>query len=175
MSHPSASPVADGHETLAGRFLTFRCGNESYGIRALAVREIIRHAPVTAVPQLPAHLLGVINLRGRIVPVVDLKRRFGLGAAEIGDRTCVVVVQCQPPGRNVVQIGLVVDAVEEVVQIAPADVAPTPDFGLAVDTSFLLGMAKVKDAVKSLLNLEYVITGGELDELAALTPSAASL
>jgi purine-binding chemotaxis protein CheW len=168
MSSTPANAPTDPARSLAGRYLTFRCGSESYGIRVLSVREIIRQAPITSVPRTPEYVRGVLNLRGRIIPVIDLKQRFGQGVAELGDRTCIVVVQISYASRDTIQMGLIVDAVEEVANISQADVAQTPDFGSNVDTSFLLGMAKVGGAVKALLNLDCVLTGEQIDGVAAV-------
>ena len=160
---PSSSTASD----LSGRYLTFRLGNESYGIGVLAVQEIIRITSITPVPQLPAHLRGVINLRGRIVPVVDLRRRFGLPADTDGERACIVVVQIRVTARGVIPMGLVVDAVEEVLTIAAGEIEPPPEFGCAVDISFLRGLARVRGAVKALLDIERVLTGEQLDAVSA--------
>lgn len=157
---------------LAGRYLTFRNGHESYGIRVLAVREIIRQAPITVVPQMPAYIRGVLNLRGKIIPVIDLKDRFGMGTAEVGDRTCIIVVQIDSVTHGTMQMGLMVDTVEEVVQITAADVSQTPEFGVNLDTSYLLGMARVKGEVKILLNLDHVLTGEQVEHLTEATTAA---
>lgn len=150
---------AQGLDRMAGKYLTFRLGLESYGIKVVRVREIIRLAAITGVPQMPAHVKGVINLRGRIVPVLDLRLKLGLGEAEHSDQACIVVVEvatAQGAGRH---MGLIVDAVEEVTQIAAADLDATPDFGTQVGTECLLGMAKVKGAVKTLLDIDRVVCG----------------
>jgi purine-binding chemotaxis protein CheW len=158
----STAPIsATGRPRLSGRYLTFRCGSESYGISVLAVREIIRQAPVTPVPGIPEHVRGVMNLRGRVIPVIDLKQRFGLGATAQGERTCIIVVQVPGASGRAVQMGLVVEAVEEVAGIGPSDVSETPDFGLGVDTSLLLGMARVRGGVKALLDIERITGAGE--------------
>jgi len=162
---PSVAPAA----SLAGRYLTFRLGAEAYGIGVLAVQEIIRITAITPVPQLPDHLRGVINLRGRIIPVVDLRRRFGLPAETDGERACIVVVQIRTAARGVVPMGLVVDAVEEVLTIAAGDIEPPPEFGCAVDIAFLRGLARVRGAVKALLDIDRVLTGEQLDATAAIT------
>jgi len=176
MSTDHGNIVTKALPSLSGRYLTFRNGPESYGIRVLAVREIIRQAPVTVVPQMPAYIRGVLNLRGKIIPVIDLKHRFGMGTAEVGDRSCIIVVQIDSATRGTMQMGLMVDTVEEVVQIAAADASATPDFGINLDTSYLLGMAKVKGEVKILLNLDHVLTGEQTDHLAEIaTPTEPSL
>ena len=162
----SHEPSTSTASALSGRYLTFRLGTESYGIGVLAVQEIIRITTITPVPQLPAHLRGVINLRGRIVPVVDLRRRFGLPADTDGERACIVVVQIRVAARGVIPMGLVVDAVEEVLTIAAGEIEPPPEFGCAVDISFLRGLARVRGTVKALLDIERVLTG-EQHEAAA--------
>ena len=117
---------------------------------------IIRQQKITPVPQLPEFVKGVINLRGRVIPVVDLRVKFGLKAG-FADRTCIVVVQVKLPSTQVVHMGLIVDSVEEVVTLAAAEIEPTPDFGARIDTAYLLGMAKVKGEVKMLLDIDRVI------------------
>lgn len=143
----------------AQRYLTFRIADETYGVRVLGVQEIIRLPVITPVPQLPAHVRGVLNLRGRVIPVINMRQRFGLPAADDHARTCVVVVQVKATNGSVVPMGLVVDSVEEVLQIAAGDIAPTPEFGGRVDTTFLLGLTKVKGNVSALLDLDRVLHG----------------
>jgi purine-binding chemotaxis protein CheW len=142
--------------SLAGKYLTLLLDREAYGIAVIKVREIIRHQKITPVPQMPASVKGVINLRGRIIPVIDLRIKFGL-AAELTERTCVVVVQVQAPSGTAMQMGLIVDAVEEVANLSAADIEPTPEFGTKIDTAYLLGMAKVKGQVKTLLDIDRVV------------------
>jgi purine-binding chemotaxis protein CheW len=141
---------------IAGKYLTVSLGNESYGIAILKVREIIRMQKITNVPQMPVYVKGVINLRGRVIPVVDLRVKFGL-AAEFADRTCIVVVQVKLPSEQTVHMGLIVDAVEEVVSLTASEIEATPDFGTKLNTEYLLGMAKVKGQVKTLLDIERVV------------------
>ncbi len=149
---------------LAGKYLTVVLDNEAYGIAVLKVREIIRLQKITPVPQMPEFVKGVINLRGRVIPVIDLRIKFGL-RAEFAERTCVVVVQIAlDAGRNI-QMGLVVDSVEEVVSLTGAEIEPTPDFGARIDTSFLLGIAKVKNVVKTLLDIERVVAPETIQRL----------
>jgi len=158
MSTPSAAPASQIAVSLAGKYLTFVLGDESYGIAVLKIREIIRLPDITAVPQMPPHIRGVINLRGKIIPVVDLRARFGLPRAEATDRTCVIVMQVNTPNGASVPMGLVVDDVEEVINLAPVDIQETPDFGSHVETDYLLGMAKIKGVVKTLLDFDRVVT-----------------
>lgn len=154
MSTATAAPAAST-SNLAGKYLTVVLENEAYGIAVLKVREIIRMQKITPVPQMPAFVKGVINLRGRVIPVVDLRVKFGV-KAEFAERTCIVVVQVKLPGQTV-QMGLIVDSVEEVVTLAANEIEPTPDFGTKIGTEYLLGMAKVKGAVKTLLDIDRVV------------------
>lgn len=148
---------SDQRSGVAGKYLTFVLGRESYGIRVLKVREIVRLVPITAVPNMPSHIKGVINLRGKIIPTVDLRIRFGLAEVETSDQTCIVVVQVDTAKATKLQMGLIVDAVEEVIHIAPADIEETPDFGTAVDTTYIVGMAKIKSVVKILLDIDRML------------------
>jgi purine-binding chemotaxis protein CheW len=157
MSHASATiaPIT-GKNSLAGKYLTVVLESEAYGIAVLKVREIIRLQKITPVPQMPPFVKGVINLRGRVIPIVDLRVKFGL-KAEFTERTCIVVVQVKLPTEQTVQMGLIVDSVEEVVTLAANEIEPTPDFGASISTEYLLGMAKVKGQVKTLLDIDRVV------------------
>ena len=159
-------------EAAAGKYLTFILGGESYAIPVLKVREIIRLTSITTVPQMPDYIRGVINLRGKIIPVMDLRLRFGFGKADTTDQNCIVVVQVKSPSGQATAMGLVVDAVEEVAQLATSDIEETPDFGSQISTAYLLGMAKIKGVVKALLDIDRVI-GGDAAELAGATPIGA--
>jgi len=143
---------------LAGKYLTFTLGRESYGIGVLKVREIIRIMDVTSVPQMPPYIKGVVNLRGKVVPVVDLRIKFELADAGMTERTCIVVAQLRTASGGSALIGFIVDGVEEVVSIATEDLEPTPDFGAALDTQYILGMAKIKGRVKTLLDMDRLIS-----------------
>jgi purine-binding chemotaxis protein CheW len=142
--------------SLGGKYLTVVLENEAYGIGVLKVREIIRMQKITPVPQMPAFVKGVINLRGRVIPIVDMRVKFGL-KAEFAERTCIVVVQVKLPSDQIVQMGLIVDSVEEVVTLNASEIEPTPDFGTKINTEYLLGMAKVKGTVKTLLDIDRVV------------------
>lgn len=135
-----------------GKFLTFFLDDEEYGLAILKVREIIRLLPITRVPRTPEAVRGVINLRGKVIPVIDLRMRFGLPEGEHTERTCIVVVQA-----NGVEFGVVVDAVSEVVDVAAADIEEAPDLGAQVSTDFLLGIAKAQGSVKLLLDIDRVL------------------
>lgn len=143
---------------LAGKYLTFALGKEEYGINILKIREIIGLMEITAVPHTPHFVKGVINLRGRVIPVVDLRLKFGLTAKEYNERTCIIVVEVQAGGGTMVQIGMIVDSVSEVLNVSGEDVDPPPSFGSDVlSTSNILGMAKVKGEVTTLLDIDQVI------------------
>jgi purine-binding chemotaxis protein CheW len=160
-----SSPATTTSQSLAGKYLTVVLDNEAYGIAVLKVREIIRMQKITTVPQMPEYVKGVINLRGRVIPVVDLRVKFGLKAV-VAERTCIVVVQVQVAAGNVVQMGLIVDSVEEVAQLSATEIEPTPEFGARVDTTYLLGLAKVKGAVKTLLDIDRVVSPDTVERLA---------
>ena len=153
-----------------GKYLTFVLGGEAYGVPVLAVREIIRLCPITPVATMPAHVRGVINLRGKIIPLVDLRLRFGLPAAEDHDRTCIVVAHVTAAAGGTRPYGVIVDAVEEVAQFTAADIEPPPDFGGAVDARFITGMAKASSGVKVLVDLDLIAAA---DTLPAAAPAAA--
>jgi len=158
--------VAGVSSSLAGKYLTVVLDGESYGIAVLKVREIIRLQKVTPVPQLPVFVRGVINLRGRVIPVIDLRTKFGLPAIDT-ERTCVVVVQVASSAGSPLSIGLMVDSVEEVVNLSANQIEPTPEFGVRLDSSCLLGMAKVNDRVKTLLDIERVVSTAVLPDALA--------
>ena len=154
-------------DSRAGKYLVFHLGREEFGIQVLKVREIMGIQDITAVPQTPPYVKGVINLRGKVIPVVDLRLKFGLPELEYTQRTCIIVVQV--PGETVsLFMGIVVDGVAEVLNLADADIEDTPAFGKEVATSYLLGMAKIKGKVKILLDIDQVLTTRELEGLEAV-------
>jgi purine-binding chemotaxis protein CheW len=150
---------------LAGKYLTFTLQGESYGVDVLKVREIIQAANITGVPQMPSYIRGVINLRGKIIPVMDLRRRFEFANATDDDHTCIVVTQVKLSDGKITPMGLVVYGVEEVIQISEADIEETPDFGGQICTDYIIGIAKVKGAVKSLLDIDGVVGADTLKKL----------
>lgn len=152
-----------------GKYLTFLLGREEFAIRVLKVREIMGIQDTTAVPQTPRYVKGVINLRGKVIPVVDLRLKFSLPEKEYSQRTCIIVVQVQM-GSVSLPTGIVVDEVSEVLNLAAGDIENTPDFGEGTGSasSYLLGMAKVKGKVKILLDIDQVLSGQELHGLDAL-------
>src|SRR6266436_1928088 len=151
----------------AGKYLTFHLSNEEFGIRVLKVREIMGIQEITAVPQTPVHVKGVINLRGKVVPVVDLRLKFALPAAEYTPRTCIIVTQVQGESAPVM-MGIVVDGVSEVLNLTAQEIEDTPDFGDEAGVRYLLGMAKVKGKVKILLDIDQVLSTPELHHLDAI-------
>ncbi|MBP8911604.1 MAG: purine-binding chemotaxis protein CheW [Phycisphaerae bacterium] len=149
-----------------GKYLTFALAHEEYGLEILKVREIIGYIEVTAVPQTPHYVRGVINLRGQVIPVVDLRAKFGMETTEVTDETCIIVVEITLGGRKS-NTGIVVDRVQEVLDIEADSIEEPPQFGASVNTDFILGMGKVGDSVKILLDIDRVLTGG--DGLAGLS------
>jgi purine-binding chemotaxis protein CheW len=135
----------------SGKFLTFALDAEEYGVEILKVNEIIGTLPITRVPGLPSHVGGVVNLRGKVIPIVYLRRKFGM-AESTSEESCIVVVQVEQRA-----IGIVVDKVSEVVNIATKDVEDVPEFGAGVDTEFLLGVAKIDGRVRLLLDIDKVL------------------
>jgi purine-binding chemotaxis protein CheW len=149
---------------VSGKYLTFTLAQERYSVPVLKVREIMRLCPVTQVPRMPPYIKGVINLRGKIVPVIDLRERFGLTPAVDVDRICIIVVQFEAPDGARPLMGMIVDVVEEVSFFADEDLELPPDFGGAIDTRFITGMAKDKDKVKTLLDIDKLLNhAGQLD------------
>ena len=144
-------------EELAGKYLTFFLAGQEFGVEITKVREILRVLDITPVPQTAHFLLGVINLRGKVIPVIDLRLRLGHPSREPDERTCIVVVEVKGrEGQNIL-ISMMVDQVNEVLQIAPEEVEPAPPFGTEVDTNYILGMAKTTQGVKILLDVDRII------------------
>jgi len=149
----SAAKVAHAR---AGKYLTFALSDEEYGLPVLKVREIIKVMDITQVPQVPGHVRGVINLRGKVIPVVDLRLKFGFPPEAYTERTCIIVVDVDLPSGKVM-MGIVVDSVSEVLNLTGTEIDAPPAFGDAVNTEYMLGLAKVKGAVKILLDLNRVL------------------
>jgi purine-binding chemotaxis protein CheW len=143
-----------------GKYLTFALGSEEYGLEILKVREIIGYMDITAVPQTPHYVKGVINLRGQVIPVVDLRAKFGMETTETTVETCIIVVETGQDNRKF-STGVVVDRVQEVLDIAGQDIEEAPQFGTAVNTDFILGMGKIGDSVKILLDIDRVLAGDD--------------
>jgi purine-binding chemotaxis protein CheW len=147
-----------------GKYLTFSLAGEEYGIGILKIKEIIGMMPVTNVPQTPAYVKGVINLRGKVIPVVDLRMRFGMEEIDYTERTCIIVVEISGPSTTVL-MGIVVDSVSEVLNIKAEDIEETPNFGTKLDSAYILGMAKMEGGVKILLDIDCVLSEKEIAEL----------
>jgi purine-binding chemotaxis protein CheW len=145
-----------GTSELAGKYLTFALGDEEYGVPVLKVREIIKMMDITAVPQVPRHVKGLINLRGKVIPVVDLRLKFSFADQGYTERTCIIVVEVALT-TSTVMMGIVVDAVSEVLTITAAEIEQTPEFGERVTTDYMKGVAKVKGKVKILVDLDRVL------------------
>jgi purine-binding chemotaxis protein CheW len=147
-----------------GKYLTFSLANEEYGIGILKIKEIIGMLPITSVPQTPEFVKGVINLRGKVIPVMDLRLRFGMPPIDYSERTCIIVVEIAGQAGTI-QIGIVVDAVSEVLNIKKDEIEETPTFGTKLNTGYILGMAKMEGGVKILLDIDQVLSGDELSLL----------
>jgi purine-binding chemotaxis protein CheW len=160
-------PAAAQADARAGKYLTFQLVNEEFGIRVLKVREIMGLQEITAVPQTPGHVKGVINLRGKVIPVIDLRLKFGLPQGEYGQRTCIIVAQVQGESGPIL-MGVVVDGVSEVLNLTAAEIEDTPDFGEESAGQYLLGMAKVKGKVKILLDIDQVLSSQDLSHLSEM-------
>jgi purine-binding chemotaxis protein CheW len=143
-----------------GKYLTFALGPEEYGLEILKVREIICYMEITAVPQTPHYVKGVVNLRGQVIPVIDLRAKFGMETTEVTEETCIIVVEISTASRKF-STGIVVDHVQEVLDIAGEDIEDAPTFGSAVNTDFILGMGKIGETVKILLDIDKVLAGDD--------------
>jgi len=151
-----------------GKYLTFSLAGEDYGIGIRKIKEIIRMMPITFLPQRSEFVKGVINLRGKVIPVMDLKLRFGMDEVVYDDRTCIIVVEIATQSGTFM-IGIVVDAVSEVLNIKGEDIEETPAFGIMLNTEYILGMAKMGGGVKILLNIDLVLNN---EDIAALEQAA---
>jgi purine-binding chemotaxis protein CheW len=165
-SRPPASLQATGYQAASSRqgekFLTFFLANEEYGIEILKVQEIIGMMGITPVPRTPHFVRGVINLRGKVITVVDLRLKFAMEPKEQTEETCIIVVQ-----THGIQMGIMVDKVSEVLDIATKDIEDAPSFGIEVNTDFILGMGKSQSKVKLLLDIDKVLTSPELKQVNA--------
>ena len=147
-----------------GKYLTFTLENEEYGIGILKVKEIIGMMSITSVPRTPEFVKGVINLRGKVIPVLDLRLKFNMGEIPYTDRTCIIVVEIDSDCATVL-IGIVVDAVSEVLNIKESNIEDTPTFGTSLNTDYILGMAKTEGSVKILLDIDKVLNQQEISRL----------
>jgi purine-binding chemotaxis protein CheW len=146
--------------SVGGKFLTFFLADEEYGIEILKVQEIIGMMDITTVPRTPCFIRGVINLRGKVIPIIDLRVKFSMEAVEKTEETCIIVVRARG-----LEMGVVVDRVSEVLDIASDNIDDVPSFGAEVDTSYLLGIAKAEGRVRLLLAIDKVLSSQEAIEL----------
>lgn len=161
---PALVSVSDGR-ILSGKYLTFTLGAEEYGLQIIKVREIIGYMNITAIPRMPDDFRGVINLRGQVVPIVDMRARFGMDTVEITEQTCIIVVEVKTQDRRY-HTGIIVDHVCEVLNIDDNDIEPAPEFDSTVDTSFILGMGKINGNVKILLDIDRILYTEKLEQYA---------
>jgi purine-binding chemotaxis protein CheW len=160
----NATPVKENQsvkvDPRAGKYLTFFLASEEYGVEILKVQEIIGRMPITPVPLTSKYILGVINLRGKIHPIMDLKIKFGMDQSEITDETCIIVIKTAS-----LMMGILVDKVSEVMNVASGDIEDTPSFGADVNPEYLLGVGKTGGRVRLLLDIEKVITASDIIHL----------
>jgi purine-binding chemotaxis protein CheW len=166
MAETRTEQVEADNASRAGKYLTFRLENEEFGLEILKVQEIIQMQAITRVPRTPEFVRGVINLRGKVIPVVDLRMKFGISRAEDTEKTCIVVVQIRH-SDGVVVMGTIIDEVREVLDIPGASIEDTPSFGASIDTEFILGMGKIGQSVKILLDIDKVLSGAEIQHIQA--------
>ena len=160
----NANPTSQTNKQ-EGKFLTFALGREEYGLEILKVREIIGYMDITCVPRTPEFVKGVINLRGQVIPVIDLRMRFGMEQAEVTDQTCIIVAEVNHTNRTF-NAGLIVDRVQEVLDINAEDIEDATQLGSAVQTEYILGIGKVGNSIKILLDIDRVLNGVHISETA---------
>ena len=161
-----AMEIAENTDALAGKYLTFKLGEEGYGLEILKVQEIIGVQEITKIPRTPNFVKGVINLRGKVIPVIDLRLKFTMTEREYDRKTCIIVVQVKREENNLI-LGIIVDEVSEVLDISGDKIEAPPSMGDRVETRFILGMAKTESAVKILLDIDSILSQ---HELAAIKP-----
>lgn len=154
---------------LAGKYLTFKTADEEYGLEILKVQEIIKMMEITSVPRTPHFVKGVVNLRGKVIPVIDLRLKFDMPELEATEMTCIIVVQVARENDSVT-MGIIVDEVSEVLDIAADEIEPTPEIGSTADRRFILGMAKSSGTVKILLDVDSVLSA---EDMAVVAETAA--
>ncbi len=160
MNEPGVNAPA-GAEEKEGKYLGFELAGEEYGLEILKVREIIGMMDITPLPHLPTYVKGVINLRGKVIPVIDLRLKFGLPTCDYHERTCIIVVEIRTQKGSLL-MGIVVDTVSEVMSVEASEVETAPNLGLTVNTEYILGLAKLRGAVKILLDIDRVLNVKEL-------------
>jgi len=157
--------VVSAQNDLVMKYLTFLLGDKSYAISILKIKEILEYGAVTSIPKMPDFICGAINLRGQIVPVIDLLERLGNGKSDVGKRSCIVIVEMKFSNETL-NIGIIVDAVSKVMDFKNSEIEPAPSFGGAVDTDFIEGMGKLEDEFVVILNIDQVLSLNDLALLA---------
>ncbi|WP_404362965.1 chemotaxis protein CheW [Marinobacter sp.] len=160
------------------QYLTFQIGKEMFAVGILHIREIIEFGNLTTVPMMPGFVRGVINLRGSVVPVIDLAARFGRGESAINRRSCIVILEVESSGdenndghESLQEVGVIVDAVSEVLEIPPTEIEPAPSFGARIRSDFIAGMGKVQGRFVIMLNVQNALNVQEMAELASVVDS----
>lgn len=154
-------------KSLAGKYLTFKLANETYGIEILKVQEIIGLMSITSIPRTPNFVRGVINLRGKVIPVIELRKKFDMETVEDTDHTCIIVVQVM--GTNgPITMGVIVDEVSEVIDITDNQIESAPSFGASIDTAFIMAMGKLGEVVVILLDIDKILTTNEIQGLSSI-------
>lgn len=153
---------------LAGKYLTFKLAEEEYGLEIIKVQEIIGLMPITKVPRVPTYMRGVINLRGRIIPTVDLRAKFGLEKVADTEKTCIIVVEIES-AKGQINVGIIVDQVAEVMDVAAKEIDFAPEFGTNLHTDFILAVGIVRGGVKILLDIDKVLTSEEVQMAESMT------
>ncbi len=169
-THPKAIAGLDSQQETPRQYLTFSLGDEVFAMDIRSVREIIQHAAMTAVPLMPDFVRGVINLRGAVVPVIDLQARFGRTPASVGKKTCIVIFDASRDGEKT-ELGLLVDAVYEVIDIAAANIEPPPQFGTSIQRDFIRGLGKVEGEFVLILETEHALN---IDDMALIAEQASA-
>jgi purine-binding chemotaxis protein CheW len=159
---PPSLPLA--HAVHAGKYLIFHLDDEQFGTEVLKVLEIMGLQDITSIPQVPDYVRGVINLRGKVIPVVDLRLKFGMAPKEYLARTCIVVIRTQREDESST-VGIIVDGVDEVLNVSAADIEDMPDFGPGIETPYLCGIARINGTVKLLLDIDYVLNTAALQDI----------
>jgi len=167
MSESKETTEKNDLKSLSGKYLTFKLSNETYGIEILKVQEIIGLMSITSIPRTPDFVRGVINLRGKVIPVVELRKKFNMETVEDTDHTCIIVVQVMGT-EGPITMGILVDEVSEVVDITENQLEPPPSFGTNVDTAFILAMGKLRDTVVILLDIDKVLTANEMQRISSI-------
>jgi purine-binding chemotaxis protein CheW len=167
MSQLTNEDISDENINLGNvqQFLTFVLNDETYGVGILHIREIIEYDNLTVVPLMPDFISGVINLRGNVVPVVNLARRFEHESKEVGKRTSIIIIDIKDSEGEIIEVGMVVDIVNEVIELASSDIAAAPTFGAKIRTEFIQGMGKIEDKLMILLDVNHVLSINELSNV----------